>query len=515
MAAVNETRTISIVSSDGGTVKVPRRILPRCKALKAQLDKYELEEGRTISTLTLCDITESALRRVIDYCQYDWPGQAPQTRSSGKEGPQSSRFPVSEILDEPVDPALLCELASAAYYLDCKPLVDITCRAIADTIRGHSPEEIRRIFSIVNDFTPAEEESVRKEVLERVLMMPDIDISYDDCYHEDLAPTCESHRCGTPYCTARVEVCGVVAPPPVHSMRDKLRSKLLLRQHRPQKAKGPANPSTATETPASKMSIDEMVEFIENVGPQQPKKQRSRRRRKARTQTRSQASPESPPEEHEDDEAAVDERMENTVQRIGEPCIVENIDDDDEDVAESTSASDRDIPASDENEIDAFRSRLDSQHQHQLQSGGLKARLPPDVSQRLVSALRLNDEDNVNPVDNAPDFPHRYDRIRDLEVAVASLRSALSSETQARTRAETRIAELEMQLNARIEATEALCRQLESRFRQECAARALVQEKIDRRQNALERFLITTQPADSRTETPALFAGNGISTPPP
>lgn len=74
MAAVNETRTISIVSSDGGTVKVPRRILPRCKALKAQLDKYELEEGRTISTLTLCDITESALRRVIDYCQYDWPG---------------------------------------------------------------------------------------------------------------------------------------------------------------------------------------------------------------------------------------------------------------------------------------------------------------------------------------------------------------------------------------------------------------------------------------------------------
>ena len=41
-----------------------------------------------------------------------------------------------------------------------KPLVDLTCRAIADTIKGKSPEEIRATFQIVNDFTPEEEEQV-------------------------------------------------------------------------------------------------------------------------------------------------------------------------------------------------------------------------------------------------------------------------------------------------------------------------------------------------------------------
>lgn len=70
------------------------------------------------------------------------------------------------------NPAVLCELASASYYLDVKPLVDLTCRAIADTIKGKSPEEIRSTFNIVNDFTPAEEEHVRRSVLERTLLLP-------------------------------------------------------------------------------------------------------------------------------------------------------------------------------------------------------------------------------------------------------------------------------------------------------------------------------------------------------
>ena len=30
-------------------------------------------------------------------------------------------------------------------------------------IKGKSPEEIRKLFNIVNDFTPEEEEQIRKE----------------------------------------------------------------------------------------------------------------------------------------------------------------------------------------------------------------------------------------------------------------------------------------------------------------------------------------------------------------
>ena len=45
----------------------------------------------------------------------------------------------------------------AANYLDIKPLLDLTCAKVASAIKGKTAEEIRKHFSIVNDFTPEEE----------------------------------------------------------------------------------------------------------------------------------------------------------------------------------------------------------------------------------------------------------------------------------------------------------------------------------------------------------------------
>ncbi|XP_026385081.1 SKP1-like protein 1B [Papaver somniferum] len=39
----------------------------------------------------------------------------------------------------------------------------LTCQTVADMIKGKTPEEIRKTFNIKNDFTPEEEEEVRRE----------------------------------------------------------------------------------------------------------------------------------------------------------------------------------------------------------------------------------------------------------------------------------------------------------------------------------------------------------------
>ncbi|RZC23407.1 SKP1-like protein 1A [Glycine soja] len=52
---------------------------------------------------------------------------------------------------------------SAANYLNIKSLLDLTCQTVADMIKGKTPEEIRKTFNIKNDFTPEEEEEVRRE----------------------------------------------------------------------------------------------------------------------------------------------------------------------------------------------------------------------------------------------------------------------------------------------------------------------------------------------------------------
>lgn len=62
-----------------------------------------------------------------------------------------------------VEQEVLFELILAANYMDIKPLLDLTCATVASMIKGKTPEEIRKTFNIVNDFTPDEEAQVREE----------------------------------------------------------------------------------------------------------------------------------------------------------------------------------------------------------------------------------------------------------------------------------------------------------------------------------------------------------------
>jgi len=51
----------------------------------------------------------------------------------------------------------------AAYALEIQPLVELCCKIVANMIKGKSAEEIRKTFNIINDFTPEEEEQIRRE----------------------------------------------------------------------------------------------------------------------------------------------------------------------------------------------------------------------------------------------------------------------------------------------------------------------------------------------------------------
>ncbi len=54
-------------------------------------------------------------------------------------------------------------VSQAANFLDIQSLLDLTCKTVADMIKGKTPEQIRSEFDIVNDFTAEELEEVRKD----------------------------------------------------------------------------------------------------------------------------------------------------------------------------------------------------------------------------------------------------------------------------------------------------------------------------------------------------------------
>jgi len=116
---------------------------------------------------------------VIEYCKYHVEAQAAaNARRSGAAAPTGegaadggAHKPTAS--DEEVkawdaefvnvDQATLFELILAANYLNIKCLLELTCQSVANMIKGKTPEEIRKTFGIKNDFTPEEEEEVRRE----------------------------------------------------------------------------------------------------------------------------------------------------------------------------------------------------------------------------------------------------------------------------------------------------------------------------------------------------------------
>lgn len=61
------------------------------------------------------------------------------------------------------DQATLFDLIEAANYLNIPHLLDLTCKTVANMIKGKSAEEIRAQFGIANDLTPEEEAIIQQE----------------------------------------------------------------------------------------------------------------------------------------------------------------------------------------------------------------------------------------------------------------------------------------------------------------------------------------------------------------
>ncbi|XVF18061.1 hypothetical protein REPUB_Repub10bG0179200 [Reevesia pubescens] len=146
-------RKITLKSSDGESFEVDEAV-----ALESQTIKHMIEDDCADNGIPLPNVTSKILAKVIEYCKKHVEA-APKTDDRTADDDIKSWD--ADFVK--VDQATLFDLILAANYLNIKGLLDLTCQTVADMIKGKTPEEIRKTFNIKNDFTPEEEEEVRRE----------------------------------------------------------------------------------------------------------------------------------------------------------------------------------------------------------------------------------------------------------------------------------------------------------------------------------------------------------------
>ncbi|XP_058734530.1 SKP1-like protein 1A [Vicia villosa] len=147
-------KKINLKSSDGEIFVIDEAV-----ALESQTIKHMIEDDCADETgIPLPNVTSMILAKVIEYCNKHVDAGKSDGRSVDED--EIKNWDAEFVK---VDQQTLFDLILAANYLDIKSLLDLTCKTVADMIKGKTPEEIRKTFNIKNDFTKEEEEEVRRE----------------------------------------------------------------------------------------------------------------------------------------------------------------------------------------------------------------------------------------------------------------------------------------------------------------------------------------------------------------
>ncbi|CAF3440511.1 E3 ubiquitin ligase complex SCF subunit scon-3 [Fusarium graminearum] len=162
MSESTSPQKVWLASNDSANIEVDRVVAERSMLIKNMLEDVgdEITQGNPIP---IPNVNEAVLRKVIEWCDHhrNDPPQAQDDESDARKKTTDIEEWDQKFMQ--VDQEMLFEIILASNYLDIKPLLDVGCKTVANMIKGKAPEEIRKTFNITNDFTPEEEEQIRRE----------------------------------------------------------------------------------------------------------------------------------------------------------------------------------------------------------------------------------------------------------------------------------------------------------------------------------------------------------------
>jgi S-phase kinase-associated protein 1 len=151
---------VKLQSSDGEDFEVEKIVACMSNTIKTMLEDLGIADDDA-EVIPLPNVNSKTLKKVIEWAEYHKNDPAPVDDDNTEKRTDDISAWDDKFLG--VDQCELFELMLAANYLDMKGLLDVTCKTVANMIKGKTPEEIRKTFNKKNDSNEEEAEQICKK----------------------------------------------------------------------------------------------------------------------------------------------------------------------------------------------------------------------------------------------------------------------------------------------------------------------------------------------------------------
>ena len=156
--------TVTLICSDDVEIVVDRHVAEKSIIINDMLEDL----GDCDEAIPIVEVNSLVMGKVLEWCTHHQndPRPSEDTVAGNKDVKRPKSTKISDPWDQnyiQVEQEMVFQIILAANYLDIKGLLDLGCKAVAQKIEGKTTQQLRDQFGIENDFTPEEEERIRRE----------------------------------------------------------------------------------------------------------------------------------------------------------------------------------------------------------------------------------------------------------------------------------------------------------------------------------------------------------------
>jgi len=149
----NSQQEITLISSDDQEFKVTQAVASMSPTIINHIKN---------SKIHFDNITGPVLSKIIQYCEHHSRFAYFSELQEWEDEKSENIVPWDQNFVSNLSSTMKFDLVSASHFLDIKPLLNLICKDIANSLKGKSPEELRKILDI-KELTDEEKEQVKKE----------------------------------------------------------------------------------------------------------------------------------------------------------------------------------------------------------------------------------------------------------------------------------------------------------------------------------------------------------------